>query len=361
MAARKANRRSTASRSVRPLRKEMTVDGEKYRFVQMDVRPNPGDPMSYVAQILAKHDDVTWEGWVSIGGTPRVRCTVIDSVRERYGDQSVFELPAEVEDYMLDYLRQRQEEYVSTHDNIFRPYFEVVRSVPVPPPEYSRETELYRSEDRSEAVTRARDLWETVSERDRTDGHRIIVYQRYKADGSSSITKTFELPGAFDRAIQNFKDHMDQPDERVTRIAGMLTDYYSVLFPEWVEGFEEDPVKTFSDMIMYGDAEKLIEDLVDEWNYRHEYPQIQDLRQEIIDELNSLPLDSKGRVITGSSSIKRKATPRKKTSPKSKSVPSKTGKPGRDAKGRFVKQDKAPAKTPSKKKRTTAGKTKGAR
>ena len=111
MAARKTNRRSTASRSVRPLRKEMTVDGEKYRFVQMDVRPNPRDPMSYVAQILAKHDDVTWEGWVSIGGTPRVRCTVIDSVRERYGDQSVFELPAEVEDYMLDYLRQRQEEY----------------------------------------------------------------------------------------------------------------------------------------------------------------------------------------------------------------------------------------------------------
>ena len=136
---------------MRPLRKEMTVDGEKYRFVQMDVRPNPGDPMSYVAQILAKHDDVTWEGWVSIGGTPRVRCTVIDSVRERYGDQSMFELPAEVEDYMLDYLRQRQEEYVSAHDNIFRPYFEVVRSVPAPPPEYSRETELYRSENRFEA------------------------------------------------------------------------------------------------------------------------------------------------------------------------------------------------------------------
>ena len=39
MAARKTNRRSTASRSVRPLRKEMTVDGEKYRFVLSNYTP----------------------------------------------------------------------------------------------------------------------------------------------------------------------------------------------------------------------------------------------------------------------------------------------------------------------------------
>ena len=356
MAARKTNRRSTASRSVRPLASEMTVNGKTYRFVKTDIRPDARDPTSYVAVILVKEGDVTWEGWINIKGTAMVSCTVIPSARNDV--PSRYELPSEVENYLLSYLRHVREEYVSTHSNIFRPYFEVVRSIPAPPPEYSRETPLLRSDSRSVAIAEARKRWAAVPEKDRMAGHRIIVYEHYKEDGMA-ITWTFEAPGAYDKAIQDLKDRMGKPGERVTRIAGMLTDYYSVLFPEWVEGFDDDPVKVFSDMIMYGEAEQLIDDLVDEWNYWHEYPQIQKLRQEIIDELSDLPLDSKGRVMTGSSSIKRKTAPQKRAAPKSKSVPSKAGKPGRDAKGRFVKQDKAPAKTPAKRK--TAGKTKGVR